>query len=286
MRKMTLYSVYKWFKSQTIDLFAGITLPDGVNRNSVFGNLLREAGEMGILYDDPDFFKEAIGFWSDEHKQSFEQIYAALTAEYGIIDNYNRIETITDTTVTAHSGNESGTKTSSGTTSNTSSDTGTISDITTKSTDTTTEASGTASIDATTSDSATVSDINYVSGYDGSNFTEKDKKESSSSSTITGDTDQTTSNNSETSISEEGSDQITRNLTNTTSGTTTASDSTSIEKEDETNTTYTRTAHLSGNIGVTTSQQMIEAELSLRVNNSFITIFKNMFIDEMLIQTY
>lgn len=262
MRKMTLFSVYKWFKAQSLDLFSGIELPEGVNRDSTLGSLLREAGEMGVLYDDPDFFRESIDFWSDEHKHSFEQIYKALTAEYGIVDNFNRIETIKDTTTTSKTGTESGSRTTENTATMSGTETGTVKD------------EGTTSIEATTSDSAEVTDIDYVAAFDSNTFSEKTKKDSTSSSTITGDTDQTNSNTN------------TRNLASSNSNQSNGTDSTNAEMSEDTNTTYTRTAHLSGNIGVTTSQQMIEAELALRINSSFITIFKDLFIDELLIQTY
>ena len=49
--------------------------------------------------------------------------------------------------------------------------------------------------------------------------------------------------------------------------------------------TYTHINHTHGNIGVTTNQQMIDAELQLR-NNTFYDIVANEFKEEFLIQIY
>lgn len=61
----------------------------------------------------------------------------------------------------------------------------------------------------------------------------------------------------------------------------TAEDGTGDDRRDK-----THTAHLYGNIGVTTSQQMIQAEIDLRKSNNMYTVAAELFADDLLLMLY
>ena len=57
------------------------------------------AGELEVLYADPDFFRSAVGIWGRKWYRTFEKWYAALQVKYDPLNNYDRTETwSTDTT--------------------------------------------------------------------------------------------------------------------------------------------------------------------------------------------
>lgn len=49
---------------------------------------------------------------------------------------------------------------------------------------------------------------------------------------------------------------------------------------------FTRSAHLYGNIGITTSQEMVTAEIDLRMKYNVYTVIGNLFTDEFLLYLY
>lgn len=69
-------------------------------------------------------------------------------------------------------------------------------------------------------------------------------------------------------------------------GTSSASNTSADESTETEDRTLTHTGHLYGNIGVTTSQQMLEAEVQLRLNTRMIDIMADKFAEELLILVY
>lgn len=69
-------------------------------------------------------------------------------------------------------------------------------------------------------------------------------------------------------------------------GTTSAESTTAATSEETEDRNLSHTGHLYGNIGVTTSQQMLEAEVQLRLNTKMIDIMCDRFAQELLILTY
>ena len=70
---------------------------DSAARDVLKNNILLECGGLESVYPDINFFKWAIGQWSQKELLTWERIYSAMNAEYDPIENYNRNESITVT---------------------------------------------------------------------------------------------------------------------------------------------------------------------------------------------
>lgn len=73
-------------------IFDGITLPEGLEKDVLIYEILRQCAELEILYSDPDFMKGALSSWSAVNAVKWEKLYATVKAEYDPIENYNRYE--------------------------------------------------------------------------------------------------------------------------------------------------------------------------------------------------
>ena len=217
-------------------LFANLVIPTGMtsdDRTTLINNLLSELAELEVVYPNPVFMKSAIGFWSAKELPTWERFYAAATAEYNPIENYNRMEAGTETVdaTRTHSGTDRTTNSGTDSTANTGTDS--------------TANTGTDSTANTGTDTTT----NNIAAYDSSTLQTHD-----TSSLLHG-----------------HSQTLTHGLQNT-----------FLHGEQVDNdATMTRRSTIHGNIGVTTSQQMLEQELEvtpkLNIFSIIIESFKNRF---------
>ena len=265
-------------------LFANMAYPTGfesTDKETLINNLLMELSELEVVYPSPVFMKSAIGFWSAKEVPTWNRIYTAAAAEYNPIENYDRQESSTDVTdgTRQHTGTDtitnsgkdstqlSGTDTSSTTIDN---------DIVHSGSDVTAN-SGT----DTTTNSGTDTTTNNIASYDSTTLQTHDTSallhghiaatQHGLSSTLShGEhiaTDETTSG----SFTHGQKSELTHGHVEATQH---------GEKIDD-DVTVTHTSRIHGNIGVTTSQQMIEQELEvtpkLNVTNYIIESFKNRF---------
>lgn len=206
MAKLTLIGMYNFDDT----LFEYLTMPDGIDKETLVNNILLQSGDFEVLYPNLDFLKMSIGAWSNKWQPTFERWQKALALEYNPIENYNRQEEWTD----SHNMNSSDSGTSSGKTE------GTTGSLTT----------------------------NRVSAYDsGDGLTTKD------AIAVNG-TDGTNNSGS-----------FSNNRSQTYDG--------------------IRSGRMHGNIGVTTSQQMLEAELHLGYWNIYEKI-TDIFLTEFVLPIY
>lgn len=214
-----------------------------------------------------DFVSTLLHYW-DIRKSEYEKIKNAIIAEYNPINNYSMEEkhTGTDTTASKNSGTDITTDTHTGT--DTFSKTGSIENA--KGTTQT----NTAGITTTTTNGAVeVNSINLVSAYDSNDFTNHDKN-----TTTSGENTQKVVNSGNDTIAYSGKDTTTNNLTDTTTYNNTNESSIKYGHTIDNTTTYDTLLKRVGNIGVTTSQQMIESEYVLRLKHSLIELFLTEFI--------
>ena len=203
--KVTLLAMNSFFTNAGGDLFQGLTLPEGLAKNTLTNNILLQGGEFEVLYSDPFFLQNAISIWADREQATFKRWVDALAIEYAPLENYDRHEDWTDTL------DSDGTSRTTGT-----NDTSTNGTVTTD-----------------------------VSAYDSTGYQPKEKV--TTAETIDNDT---TENNTST-LDNEG----------------------------------VHAGRIHGNIGVTTSQQMLEAELDLGYWNIYSRI-TDMFLKEFCIMIY
>lgn len=233
-------------------LFANMSYPDDFNSNdqqTLVNNLVCELAELEILYTSPAFMKTIIGVWSAKEVATWNRIYAAAQMEYNPIENYDRQESSTDTTdaTRKHTGNDVTAFSGSDSVTNSGKDT--------------TQDSGTQAIANTGTDTTT----NKVAGFDSNTLLDHD-----SSALQHGHTETTTFGKKE---------ELTHGHVETVAmgHSETLTHGEQIKDDSE----ITRTSRIHGNIGVTTSQQMLEQELEvapkLNIMNVIIESFKNRF---------
>ena len=222
---------------------------------------------QGSISPASDFLSTLQRYW-DIRKNEYEKIKNAIIAEYNPINNYSMEETHTgtDTTASKNSGTDITTDTHTGT--DTLAKTGNVENA--KGT-TQTNTAGIAT--TTTNKAAEITSVNQVSAYDSNDFTNHDKN-----TTSTPETTQTITNSGADSITYGGKDTTTNNLTDTTTYNNTMESNIKYGHNVDNTTTYDTILTRVGNIGVTTSQQMIESEYILRLKRSLIELFLTEFI--------
>ena len=95
--KVTLIAMNTFFTNAGGDLFQGLTLPEGLAKNTLTNNILLQGGEFEVLYSDPFFLQNAISIWADREADTFKRWVDALALEYAPLENYDRHEDWTDT---------------------------------------------------------------------------------------------------------------------------------------------------------------------------------------------
>lgn len=77
-------------------LFDGLRLPSGVNKDTFVNNLLVETAEFEILYPDPEFMANMIAIWSSKELPVWEELEKTRHYDYDPISNYDRNEESTN----------------------------------------------------------------------------------------------------------------------------------------------------------------------------------------------
>lgn len=229
-------------------LFDEMKIPQGLNKETVVANILLECAGFETIYPALPFLKIAIGKWSDKELPVWEKLYQTTQYEYDPIYNKDATYEYTD----LETRNLKGTASSSTTSSNT--ETHNLNNQ--KTNDLTDE--------LTNNLSGSKTDINQVSAYDAASFQNRDKLQSDTTDTGTATTTHTgTENIRDTgTLSNSGSGQGSANTTDT-----------GTVKHDITRREY-------GNIGVTTTQKMIQEEREIDLFNIYDVIvdsFKKRF---------
>lgn len=209
--KITLSSFYTWFNTSSPeeDLFKNLTLPEGIDKDTLVGDILMRGGEFEVMYSDPDFMQNLIGVWSKKWYRTFEKWVKALAIDYNPLENYDRMEEWDETK------NTTGSETTKG------------------------------SLDRDTTDKGTQE--TQVSAFDSDSYQPSEKV-------------------------------ITDNSGSVKDNTTGSTDS----KFDD---VIKHNSRVHGNIGVTTSQQMLQSELDLAQWNLYEHI-SDIFLSEFVIPIY
>lgn len=95
MATLTITGMYQ-FKD---GLFNNLILPEGINKEDVINQILLDSSNFESLYTNFDFMRCAIGLWSSTWYRTFEKWQKALSLEYNPIENYDRMEDWTDSSV-------------------------------------------------------------------------------------------------------------------------------------------------------------------------------------------
>ena len=245
-------------------LLDDMSIPTQVDRSILKDNILEECAEMQLLYTNWDFLKSVIDSWSARMLPTWQRIADALDLEYNPIENYNRNEDYFDTIKHTGTENQDGAYTS-------------VKDQDTDLARTDAQ-SGTSSTTRNGSENETdtndITTTENVNGYNG-DLTSQSMQPKSQQIT---DQDQTRA--TQRIDTETGSNQSAGNLHDVFTDDTRLTDENHDIRTLNLQDTYEHHAHLFGNVGVTTSQQMVQEELSVARNNIYTIIiddFKKKF---------
>lgn len=89
---MTLNGIYQYDNT----IFDLLSLPEGIDKETLVDNLIVRSGDFEVMYPDADFLKLSIGAWSRKWQPTFIRWISALNLEYDPLENYNRYEHWTD----------------------------------------------------------------------------------------------------------------------------------------------------------------------------------------------
>ena len=247
--KITLVGLYSFLMYDNIDLFSELKLPEGIDKDTVVSNILQKSSEFEVQYPDTDYMINSIKFWSSKWYWTFDKWVKAINIKYEPLHNYDRTEQWSDDN--EHS--DGHTKTGSNSFTDTGSTSGSQSETTTGEVDTT--------VDTTEEVEGKKSAFNSgtYEPYEHSDTT-------IDNDTHTETTDSTTVENSTSnSLSHNGSDSETLSSTGAY--------------------TTTHTGRMFGNIGITSSQDMLNQELQIAYFNLYDRI-ADIFISEYCIPVY
>lgn len=260
--KMTLLGFYDYLDSVSVDLFAAFDdLPEGIDKDTLVSNIMLTGGEFEVTYADPYFLKAAIEPWVSKWGRTFEKWVEALALEYDPISNYDRHEEWTD--------KHTGTVTDDGKGSHH------IDDETEHTRDLTSETGGSSKTKTTGKHDGWTKDTTEtkVSAYDTADYANRDYVEG---------------NGKDHSDDETKTEGESGSKTHDTGGSTDKNKNDGWTKSDNTRTndlTDVRTGRAWGNIGVTTSVQMLKEHMDFVEWNLYEHI-TDLFLSEFTIMIY
>lgn len=247
-------------------LFNSMSLPEGVDGAILIDSIFAEAGELPVMYPDAVLFKRLLTSWSTRKLPLWTRYKAAIDAEYDLLHNYDRTEI--ESVEKELEGERERTNTGTVSTNGTLEQDGTITDV--YSDDATVEHTGTQKQQPATTQTTNVNAYNasalvpsgtiVMSGDDTRTDNLKDTTKDDSTNTKTLDTIDTTHN-------------------------TVTNDLTEHEEHNDIDTTE-RSLRAYGNIGVTSSQDMVNQELDLIPRLDIYKIITDDFIDAFCIGIY
>ena len=272
-------------------LFDALLLPEGYDKETFINSLLLEHGEKCVMYSNPDFMRNAIGVWGKKWELELSKIYEALTAKYDPIYNYDRFEEIEDGRTKQYTSKVVGTRKATDKPDYTDNTTHNETDNATHNETNNATHNETNNRTLGGTETYTASDTNeHTVSADNSSAYQADSKDMiiNNDQTTTNNTDNQTVNGTN-NQTVNGTNNQTVNATNNrrVQGTTqdlnetTGTDTTDNEKE-----TNKHTAHIYGNVGVTTSAQMVTEVLKQRFTYNLYATATRLFANELLIGIY
>ncbi len=265
-------------------IFSNMAYPTGFttqDKTDFVDNLLMELAELEVIYPDPVFFKMAVEKWSKKEVVTWDRIYSASLLDYNPIENYDRQESESEVTdgTRQHSGTDTVTNSGTDTTTNSGTDTVTNSGKDTTQDSGSDSSSGTGSKGTTRTGADTTT--NKIAGYDSNTLVTHDTSELAFASGVSETTtDSTTVTHGKKSELTHGHVEATQHghVEALQHGLQSA---TLHGEKIEDDISRSKMSRIHGNIGVTTSQQMLQQEIDiapkLNIMNYMIESFKNRF---------
>ena len=216
-------------------IFKGFTVPEGVDRETCINNILLNCAELEIMYHDFDTMKLAITVWATSSRYKWTKLYETTKLVYNPIWNVDADVSRTDNGKTLRDIERVKTGSENETRNLTDQETVNLTD--------------TRTLNLTDTETPNLTDTRSVKGFNSNTWAEAEKN-------VKTGTDGITHTGTDT-LARTGTDTVTRTGTDTVR----RDDRETIEEGATNNNTYTE--RRTGNIGVTTTQKMIEEERNI-----------------------
>lgn len=264
---LSVLGLYQWDDT----IFDNMQIPTGMTMSTLRDNLLAECAELEVLYPNPVVFKSLLGIWSLKEKPVWDKLYATTQLTYNPIENYDRQEN--STTTDSRSVTASGSDTVAGTNAVTNGGTDTRattyggSDETSGSSTDSTEGSQTSTL------SGTDTTTHRVSAYDASALVDQSSDSTAYGKSEDVDNSQESSHSESVTVEYGQTENVSETHGHTVNSTT--GETTTYGKVDTTAGTQTVVNRIHGNIGVTTTQQMLQQEREIDTFNIYDIIIES-----------
>lgn len=277
LSKITMIGLETALAYRNESLFDFMNLPNGIDKDVVEGNILMEGGEFEVLYANPDFMRQMIGIWTQKHYRTFDKWIKALNIEYSPLENYDRFESWDDTN------NENSNRKHSGTSKddNNTQRNGTSSDTSDGSVNNSRSEHDNEHNSGNNKTVTTGKTENEVSAFDSNSYQPENQSTNEGQENGENSSDRTASRNS----SDDTSTHSTSNGTTSDNEIFSHSGSTSDNEDYTHGSSGKHTGRIHGNIGVTTSQQMLQSELDIARFN-IVQQITDLFLQEFCIMIY
>lgn len=276
--RLTLYGIYQYEPK----LFEGALFPVGINKENLVGHIMQELGELYPYHQNADWLRTNIALWSQRHLEDWQRMYNALYSDYNPIENYDRNEW--EKQHDANSGNDI--LTNGGTDTVTDSGTDTVSN---SGSDITTLGGQDKTVGQEIDDDKNVQTPNLtretnVSAFDADNYQPRDQVNDTGTDT----TQRNRQLDTASTVNYGKTDTLQHGKVEKT-------DHGKVETTKHGKTENTEFGHIldmerwmraHGNIGVTTTQEMITQEMELRLTYNIYNIITYAFEKEFLVQVY
>lgn len=291
--KITLFSFANWMHQNNDDLFSNLSVPDGIEKNTLIDNILLRGGEFEVVYSDPNFMQYAIGSWSRKWYRTMQKWIDALSIDYAPLENYDRNEYWKD--ITDRDTGTSGASGSENIRTHADTDTKTFNNTDVRTNDNTDQRThdyvDQSLVNSTINDEIDEDDTKEtkVSAFDSSDYQPSQYEEASHDGDNTRTEDSTNTQTHAGTITDDHTGTITDDHTGTITDGHTGKisdgfDESHVEDGYE-DVDFEHQGRIHGNIGVTTSQQMLQAELDIAEWNIYEHI-TDLFLNEFVIPIY
>ncbi len=268
--RLTMIGLYEYDPT----LFDGADFPEGIEKDLAVETILLRCGESPAVYQSAPFMKMKISNTARKWYNNIEHMLKAINEDYDPLHNYDRFEEWTETDKKSETNKKSETDKKSETTNHTESVKDTSKTESTETNDIESDKTG------SSRDNVSKTTVNEVSAFNSSDYQPSNK---------TTESGQNNSNNSEaistqSTNEQSGSGENNRDVKGDNKYET--DNKYESDHKYETDNNLTHNAHLYGNIGVTTSQQMLESEFKLRQNINIYDVIAEIFFKELCIYIY
>ena len=85
--KITLIGLNKYLSYENKSLFDYLTLPDGIDKDTLCSNILQKGSEFEAQYPDAEYMRVSVGMWSKKWYWTIDKWLKAINIDYSPLEN-------------------------------------------------------------------------------------------------------------------------------------------------------------------------------------------------------